>query len=187
MVAELKEITDTSGVDWNTKVVVETRDKKKFEIDRECVKMVHLFTEFLEDAEEGTQIELPLQEVDSEAFRCVYAYLDMYRNKEPEKLEKPLKDDLKNLVSPEDWAYVTQTLLEDGDEKKHDKLFWTLKAINFMQIEPLRDLCCAAIANMLRGKGEKEIMELFNLNEPFTPEEEEKLYQEYEWLRERKD
>ena len=56
-----------------------------------------------------------------------------------------------------------------------------------MNIEPLRDLCCAAIANMLRGKNEEDILNLFGITESFTAEEEEKLYQEYEWLREKKD
>ncbi|KAJ9436873.1 SCF ubiquitin ligase complex protein SKP1a, partial [Diplonema papillatum] len=96
-------------------------------------------------------------------------------------------DDLKNLIPPVDWTYITTVLLEDGDEKKHDKVFSTLKAANFMNIEPLRDLCCATIANMLRGKNETEILSLFGILEPFTPDEEEKLFQEYEWLREKKD
>ena len=70
---------------------------------------------------------------------------------------------------------------------QHEKLFYTLKAANYMNIGPLRDLCCAAIANMLRGKNEQEIYDLFNIDEPFTQQEEERLYQEFEWLREKRD
>eukprot|EP01064_Diplonema_japonicum_P024596 TRINITY_DN351_c0_g1_i1.p1 TRINITY_DN351_c0_g1~~TRINITY_DN351_c0_g1_i1.p1 ORF type:complete len:186 (+),score=49.19 TRINITY_DN351_c0_g1_i1:49-606(+) len=183
----LTEITETKDVNWSTHIVVVTRDNKKFEFSRDVVPMVRLIQDLVQDSDEGCEIEMPLPEVDSETLQCIWEYLDQHKTADVEKLEKPLKDDLKNLVNEADWTYITTTLLEDGDEKKHEKLFYTLKGANFMNIEPLRDLCCAAIANMLRGKNEQEILDLFGITEPFTTEEEEKLYQEYEWLREKKD
>eukprot|EP01060_Flectonema_neradi_P013781 TRINITY_DN204_c3_g1_i1.p1 TRINITY_DN204_c3_g1~~TRINITY_DN204_c3_g1_i1.p1 ORF type:complete len:187 (+),score=46.88 TRINITY_DN204_c3_g1_i1:49-609(+) len=183
----LTELTDTSGVDWNTSLVVVTKDNKKYSLPRDSTRMVKLVQDLLTDSEDGQEVEIPLPEVDSETLQCVWDYLSNYKTGEPEKLEKPLKDDLKNLVTDFDWNYITTVLLEDGDEKKHEKLFLTLKGANFMNIEPLRDLCCAAIANMLRGKNEEDILDLFGITESFTAEEEEKLYQEYEWLREKKD
>eukprot|EP01061_Rhynchopus_euleeides_P001245 TRINITY_DN10893_c0_g4_i1.p2 TRINITY_DN10893_c0_g4~~TRINITY_DN10893_c0_g4_i1.p2 ORF type:complete len:188 (+),score=94.61 TRINITY_DN10893_c0_g4_i1:100-663(+) len=187
MSTTLKPLTDTKDVDWKTHLVVETKDRKKYALPRDCVKMVGLIHDLLQDSEEGMPVEMQLPEVDSDTLICVWKYLENYRNGEPERLEKPLKDDLKSLVPDMDWQYITTELLEDGDEKKHEKLFYTLQAANFMNIEPLRDLCCAQIANMLRGKNEQEIFHLFNIEAHFTPEEEERLYQEYEWLREKRD
>lgn len=46
------------------------------------------------------------------------------------------------------------------NEKDHGLLFATLLAANFLGIEPLRDICCAAIANMLRAKTPDQIMEV---------------------------
>eukprot|EP00756_Hemistasia_phaeocysticola_P042948 Hpha_TRINITY_DN16998_c2_g5::TRINITY_DN16998_c2_g5_i1::g.56266::m.56266/K03094/SKP1, CBF3D; S-phase kinase-associated protein 1 len=183
----LKEVQDVSSVDWAANIVLDTKDNKKFEVDRDAIKMSRLVHDLLSDAEEGGECTMPLPEVDSDTLNCIWDYMEHYKGQEPEKLEKPLKDELKNLVPDWDWRYVNNTLLENGDERKHEKLFLTLKGANFMNIEPLRDLCCAAIANMLRGKNETEILELFGITEPFTAEEEEKLYQEYEWLREKKD
>eukprot|EP01009_Symbiontida_sp_KSa7_P007556 NODE_4477_length_346_cov_252.838384_g3874_i0.p2 GENE.NODE_4477_length_346_cov_252.838384_g3874_i0~~NODE_4477_length_346_cov_252.838384_g3874_i0.p2 ORF type:complete len:73 (+),score=28.77 NODE_4477_length_346_cov_252.838384_g3874_i0:25-219(+) len=58
---------------------------------------------------------------------------------------------------------------------------------NFMNVEPLRDLCCAKVADMLRGKNEQEILDLFDVTDAFTAEEEGKLYEQYPWLREKPD
>eukprot|EP01062_Namystynia_karyoxenos_P008301 TRINITY_DN1291_c0_g1_i4.p1 TRINITY_DN1291_c0_g1~~TRINITY_DN1291_c0_g1_i4.p1 ORF type:complete len:215 (+),score=117.48 TRINITY_DN1291_c0_g1_i4:87-647(+) len=178
---------DMDSVDWSKNVVLDTKDSKKLEVSRDGIKMSRLVHDLLSDSDEGQEMVVPLPEVDAETLQCIWEYLEHYQGQEPEKLEKPLKDELKNLVPEWDWKYITTSLLEAGDEKKHEKLFLTLKGANFMNIEPLRDLCCAAIANMLRGKNEQEILDLFGITEPFTPEEEEKLYQEYEWLREKKD
>eukprot|EP01009_Symbiontida_sp_KSa7_P004695 NODE_2146_length_504_cov_403.092308_g1753_i0.p2 GENE.NODE_2146_length_504_cov_403.092308_g1753_i0~~NODE_2146_length_504_cov_403.092308_g1753_i0.p2 ORF type:complete len:131 (+),score=41.70 NODE_2146_length_504_cov_403.092308_g1753_i0:37-393(+) len=105
--------------------------------------------------------------------------------KEPPVLERPLKGKLDELV--DDWAkaFCNETLLEGGNEKLHAKLFSTLMAANFLNCEPLRDLCCAKVADMLRGKNEQEILDMFGVTTPFTAEEEEKLYEQYPWLREK--
>ena len=77
----------------------------------------------------------------------------------PAVLEKPLKAALPELLNDWDKEFVYKKLYKNGNEKEHGLLFATLMAANFLGIEPLRDLCCAAIANMLRGKTPEQIME----------------------------
>eukprot|EP01065_Artemidia_motanka_P013791 TRINITY_DN1773_c0_g1_i1.p1 TRINITY_DN1773_c0_g1~~TRINITY_DN1773_c0_g1_i1.p1 ORF type:complete len:186 (+),score=60.90 TRINITY_DN1773_c0_g1_i1:81-638(+) len=179
----LREIQDDSQVNWAENIVLDTKDNRKFEVNRDAIMRSELVRNLLADTDPGQKCIMPLPEIDTETLHCIWQYVEWFRDRNPTKLEKPLKDALPSLVSDWEWRYVTQTLLEGGDEKKHEKLFITLKGANFMNIEPLRDLCCAAIANMLRGKTEDGFYELFGIARRFTEEEEEKLYQEYEWLR----
>lgn len=58
-----------------------------------------------------------------------------------------------------------------------------LNASNFLNIPPLRELCSAAAANMLRGKGEDEILSLFGVS-GFSKADEEEICRDYPWLRE---
>ena len=88
----------------------------------------------------------------------------------PAVLEKPLKAALPELLNEWDRDYVYKKLYKDGNEKEHGLLFATLLAANFLGIEPLRDLCCAAIANMLRGKTPEQIMEVCSISEVLLKE-----------------
>lgn len=52
---------------------------------------------------------------------------------------------------------------------------------NFMAVEDLLDSCCRKIASMIRGKCVEEIRKLFNIENDFTPEEEEEIREESRW------
>jgi len=53
-----------------------------------------------------------------------------------------------------------------------------------MDIKPLLNLTCKHIANMIRGKKPEEIRAIFNIENDFTPEEEEQIKRENEWASE---
>ena len=78
----------------------------------------------------------------------------------PVVIDKPLKAPLKELLPDWDKDYVYTKLFQNDNEKEHELLFKTLMAANFLGIDPLRDMCCAAIANMLRGKTTEQIMDV---------------------------
>eukprot|EP01059_Diplonema_ambulator_P034052 TRINITY_DN7444_c0_g1_i1.p1 TRINITY_DN7444_c0_g1~~TRINITY_DN7444_c0_g1_i1.p1 ORF type:complete len:234 (+),score=46.80 TRINITY_DN7444_c0_g1_i1:234-935(+) len=176
----LKEVTDGADVNWSTHIVVVTKEGKKFEFSRDVVHLVGLVRDLVQDADEGCEIEVPLAEVDSETLQCIWVYLELHQRGEVEKLEVPLNGNLKDLVSEADWSYLTNTLMEGGDERKHEKLFNTAKGADFMNIESLRDLCCAAIANMFWNKSEEEVYHHFGVETPFTDEEIEAMHGDYQ-------
>lgn len=53
-----------------------------------------------------------------------------------------------------------------------------------MDIKPLLDVGCKTVANMIKGKNPEEIRKLFNIQNDFTPEEEEQIRRENEWAEE---
>ena len=63
-------------------------------------------------------------------------------------------------------------------------LFEAILAANCLNVVGMLDLCCKAVAEMIRGKSPGEIRQHFNIVNNFTPQEEEQIRRENEWLEE---
>jgi len=68
--------------------------------------------------------------------------------------------------------------------QKYDQemLFAVLLAANYLDIKALLQACCKATAELIKGKTPAEIRELFGIENDFTPEQEEKIRKENEWM-----
>jgi S-phase kinase-associated protein 1 len=60
-------------------------------------------------------------------------------------------------------------------------LFELILAANYLDMKALLDLGCKTVANMIKGKSVEEIRKTFNVQNDFTPEEEEAIKKENEW------
>lgn len=58
------------------------------------------------------------------------------------------------------------------------------KAANYLDIKALLDVGCKTVANMIKGKSPEEIRKTFNIQNDFTPEEEDQIRRENEWAEE---
>lgn len=69
-----------------------------------------------------------------------------------------------------------------------DSLFDTYtdcsQAANYLDIKALLDVGCKTVANMIKGKSPEEIRKTFNIQNDFTPEEEDQIRRENEWAEE---
>ncbi|CAK9153977.1 unnamed protein product [Ilex paraguariensis] len=54
-------------------------------------------------------------------------------------------------------------------------------AANYLNIKSLLDLTCQTVADMFKGKTPEEIRKTFNIENDFTPEEEEEVRRENAW------
>lgn len=60
----------------------------------------------------------------------------------------------------------------------------TPQAANYLDIKALLDVGCKTVANMIKGKSPEEIRKTFNIQNDFTPEEEDQIRRENEWAEE---
>ena len=63
-------------------------------------------------------------------------------------------------------------------------LFEIVNAANYMEMKPLLDLTCAAVASLIKGKSPADIRKTFNIVNDFTPEEEAQVREENKWCEE---
>ena len=91
------------------------------------------------------------------------------------ELEKPLKGNFEECVPEYDASFFNKT---------PEELFDFINAGNFLDQQGFLELGCAKVASLIRGKSVEEIRKMFNIQNDFTPEEEERLREENQWAEE---
>ena len=56
---------------------------------------------------------------------------------------------------------------------EEEELFELILASNYLDINPLLELACAKVASLIKNKSIEEIRKFFNIENDFTPEEEQ--------------
>lgn len=171
MSEEVKGLEDDAG-DEMLKLV--SQENEKFGVERKVAIMSELVKTMAEgDADEK---EIPLPNVKAEVLKKVVAYMKFHAESPAKEIEKPLKSaNMSDVVSQWDADFV------DVDQ---ELLFELILAANYMDIKPLLDLTCAKVASMIKGKTPEQIRKTFNIQNDFTPEEEEAVRAENKWAEE---
>ncbi|KAL6043550.1 suppressor of kinetochore protein mutant [Balamuthia mandrillaris] len=150
----------------NTKIKLQSKDGVVFEVDPEAVKVSSTIRHMLEDVEEQ-ELGGGHKEEGEEAPPIILPV-------EPAPTKKP-RTNADNKPPPIDERFK---LWSDLDQQA---LFRLILAANFLDIKPLLDLTCDAVAKMIQGKTPEEIRQTFNIENDFTPKEEEQKKKEIEW------
>lgn len=168
---EVKGLEDDSA-DEMLKLV--SAEQEKFPVSQKVAVMSELVKTMAEgDTEEK---EIPLPNVKTEVLRKVVQYMKYHAENPSKEIEKPLKSaNMSEVVSQWDADFV------DVDQ---ELLFELILAANYMDIKPLLDLTCAKVASMIKGKTPEQIRKTFNIQNDFTPEEEEAVRAENKWAEE---
>jgi len=156
-----------------------SKDEQEYKIQQNIMMQSGLISDMLEDqvdAEESDVPEIPLPNVDSKALQKVIDYCKQHHNNKAIEIEKPLKGKIEDVIC--DWD---KKFLEELDQSV---LIELIMASNYMNIKSLLDLTCAKIASMIKGKSPEQIREMFDIENDFTPEEEEKIREENKWCEE---
>eukprot|EP00995_Heteronema_vittatum_P009212 NODE_450_length_1373_cov_184.994713_g325_i0.p2 GENE.NODE_450_length_1373_cov_184.994713_g325_i0~~NODE_450_length_1373_cov_184.994713_g325_i0.p2 ORF type:complete len:204 (+),score=80.98 NODE_450_length_1373_cov_184.994713_g325_i0:55-612(+) len=175
-----------SSVDFKTHLVLQSNDTKpvEFSVSREAAKMSGLIKDMLEDGDQDDQTVIPIPNVTGRTLKYVIQYIEHHHNNKAEPIEKPLKGKIEDVISEWDKKFLFTDLVKGGDEKQHELLIDCIMAANFLNIKDMLDLTCACVASMIKGKQPEQIRTLFNIENDFTPEEEEKIREENRWCEE---
>ncbi|CAG8722657.1 5258_t:CDS:2, partial [Acaulospora colombiana] len=134
----------------------------EFQVERNVAEKSVLLKNMLEDVGES-DMAVPLPNVTGPILIKVIEYCTHHRD-DP-------------VISQEDENKKTSDDIDDWDEEfcKVDQgtLFELILAANYLDIKPLLDLTCKTVANMIKKKSPEEIRRTFNIENDFTPEEEE--------------
>jgi len=145
-------------------VKLKSRQEEVFEVEAKAAFRSITIKNMIDDT--GFQIHVPVPMVDSQTLAKVIEYLKYHQRADDESLDDPLWD-------------VNYVKVDD------ETLFNLILAANYLDIKPLLDLTCKAVADEIKGKTPEEIRTRFNIKNDFTPEEEEEVKRENAWCEER--
>jgi S-phase kinase-associated protein 1 len=144
-----------------------TKDNVTFEIDENVANKFQTVKNLIDDI--GDRDPIPLPEIDEFTFKKILEYA-LYH------LEHPV------VVENEEFVF------SDWDTEffklEHPVLISIVISSNYLDYKELLDMSVQAIASIINGKTPEEIRTLFDIVSDFTPEEEEAIRKENEWLEE---
>ncbi|KAL4909478.1 hypothetical protein BDW74DRAFT_174681 [Aspergillus multicolor] len=157
-------------------IMMESNDGKKIEVPIDVASRSVLIKNMLDDLPEGAFTEaIPISNVSENVLTKVIEWCTHHRN-------DPVS------TGDDDDTRRKTTDIEEWDQKfmqvDQEMLFEIILAANYLDIKPLLDIGCKTVANMIKGKSPEEIRKTFNIQNDFTPEEEDQIRRENEWAEE---
>ncbi|OJJ68734.1 hypothetical protein ASPBRDRAFT_199157 [Aspergillus brasiliensis CBS 101740] len=149
-------------------------DGVHIECERDVAERSLLIKNMLEDLGDATE-EIPIPNVNEAVLKKVIEWCRHHKNDPPSTGE-------------EDDSRRKTTDIDEWDQKftqvDQEMLFEIILAANYLDIKGLLDVGCKTVANMIKGKSPEEIRKTFNIQNDFTPEEEDQIRRENEWAEE---
>jgi len=157
-------------------IKLQSSEGTEFTVERDVAEKSILLKNMLDDVGESDNA-IPLPNVTGPILTKVIEYCNHHRHDAPMTSEEEAAR-AKSSDDIDDW---------DLEFCKVDQgtLFELILAANYLDIKPLLDLTCKTVANMIKNKSPEEIRTTFNIANDFTPEEEEQVRKENEWVEER--
>ena len=168
------------------KLKLMSSDNQTFEVDEDVANESQTIRNMIEDT--GSEETIPLPNVNGKILAMVIEYTRTHvaAKETTDKAETEIKSgDEARKTAGEARKKLAEEELKDFDNKfvKVDKstLFDLILAANYLNIKGLLDRTCAEVAKMIKGKTPEEIRTAFNIQNDFTPEEEEEVRRENQW------
>lgn len=139
-------------------------DKKKFKVSESVARQSQTLAHTLEDLGNACSADnpIPTANVDGKTLGLVLVYCK--RHADP-------------TASAEDLNKFDERFVKKDQLKLRD-LIW---AANYLEVKGLLDILCQKIADMMAGMKPDEIRDTFGIENDFSPEEYEKVYNENKW------
>lgn len=153
-----------------TPVKLNSSDDQQFEVSEEIAFESETIKNMIEDLSDPSAV-VPLPNVSGRILAKVIEYCKFHTE------AKPKGEGEKSTKSEED----IKTFDTEFVKVDQGTLFELILAANYLNIKSLLDLTCLTVANMIKGKTPEEIRKTFNIENDFTPEEEEEVRRENQW------
>ncbi|KAI4639033.1 hypothetical protein J4E93_009523 [Alternaria ventricosa] len=156
---------------------ITTSDGIQMDVERPVAERSILIKNLLEDLGGESSESIPIPNVNEAVMKKVIEWCGHHKN-DPPATQDDDSDSRKKSTDIDEWD---QKFMQVDQEM----LFEIILAANYLDIKALLDVGCKTVANMIKGKSPDEIRKTFNIQNDFTPEEEEQIRRENEWAEDR--
>ncbi|KIW09073.1 E3 ubiquitin ligase complex SCF subunit sconC [Verruconis gallopava] len=159
-------------------ITLTSSDGVDITVPRQVATRSVLIKNLIDDlGEAATSEPVPIPNVNEAVLKKVMEWCEHHKN-DPPATNDDDADSRKKSTDIEEWD---QKYMQVDQEM----LFEIILAANYLDIKALLDVGCKTVANMIKGKSPEEIRKTFNIQNDFTPEEEEQIRRENEWAEDR--
>ncbi|KAL9077939.1 MAG: hypothetical protein Q9157_003146 [Trypethelium eluteriae] len=156
-------------------IILNSSDGVDIPVDKEVATRSVLIRNLLEDLGD-TGEPIPILNVNEAVLKKVLEWCEQHK-KDPPATNEDDSDSRKKTTDIDEWD---QKFMQVDQEM----LFEIILAANYLDIKALLDVGCKTVANMIKGKSPEEIRKTFNIQNDFTPDEEDQIRRENEWAEE---
>ncbi|KAG7653760.1 SKP1/BTB/POZ domain superfamily [Arabidopsis suecica] len=149
------------------KILLTSSDGESFEIDEAVARKFQIIAHMIEDDCAGKAI--PIDNVTGDILSKIIEYAKKHVN-EPDEDED---EEAKKKLDSWDAKFVEKLDLET--------IFKIILAANYLNFEGLLGFASQTVADYIKDKTPEEVREIFNIENDFTPEEEEAIRKENAW------
>ncbi|KAI9685632.1 MAG: hypothetical protein M1820_010775 [Bogoriella megaspora] len=157
-------------------VTLTSSDGADLPVEKDVATRSVLIKNLLDDLGD-TGEAIPIMNVNEAVLKKVIEWCAQHKNDPPATNEDD-SDSRKKTTDIDEWD---QKFMQVDQEM----LFEIILAANYLDIKALLDVGCKTVANMIKGKSPEEIRKTFNIQNDFTPEEEDQIRRENEWAEDR--
>ncbi len=158
----------------NWLITLVSKDSITFRTTLEIAKGCTLFSDMMDEQEDDGINQIPCPNIKGQELERVIMYCDYHYN-HPGKEIKPKFKDLKSVILPWDWDYVSHLTKRD--------VVLLIKGADYLYCQKLINLCAAYLLQLARlCNTADEIRDLFGIEKDFTNEEEDAILKECAWI-----
>lgn len=157
---------------------LKSQDGKFFSVPESVAKQSVTISHLLEDLDDNSEDPIPIPNVDALILQKVIDYMEAHKSDAPLTEEQQAEQRGKEIVG---WDATFVDCKTPEGKSDMPTIFKLILAANFLDIKPLLDLMCKAVAFLVKGKSNEEIRLLFGITTDFTEEEQTKVRLENPW------
>jgi len=158
-------------------ITLKSSDGTSHTVSRPVAERSVLIKNLLADIPLDGSEAIPIPNVNDTVLKKVLEWCEYHKN-DPPAADDDDSDSRKKSTDISEWDQKFMAV-------DQELLFEIILAANYLDIKPLLDVGCKTVANMIKGKSPEEIRKTFNIQNDFTPEEEDQIKRENEWAEDR--
>ena len=137
---------DTTTAATSKKLTLVSQEGENFRVDPKILQMSLHLRDMLEDRDNSFEEEVPLPGISSAVVAAIIEYCEHFNFTKDPFIQFPLPSSNMTSVLSDQWEaeFINRYNLEGKLE--------LLKAVNYLNIPSIFEVCCAAIAAEFRGK-----------------------------------
>eukprot|EP00039_Didymoeca_costata_P018161 m.332341 g.332341 ORF g.332341 m.332341 type:complete len:179 (+) comp16932_c0_seq1:150-686(+) len=153
-------------------------DGSQHEMPVKHARMSGTIKNMLDDIDDDLESAIPIPNIKGEIMKKVVEFCAQHPDAPLEPTDEQQVEMRRKVLEGWDKEFINVPL---------PTLFDMILAANFLDLKPMLDVTCKAVAEMIKGKTPEEVKKVFGVEGEFTEEERKQVLRDNPWLKQDND